>query len=68
MLSARKNGEVIVLHPKLIERWAVRYIKIYKEEGAVFAKRWATTFLPENARAVMSSRVKEILGKQKAPK
>lgn len=64
MLSARK-GEVVILHPKMVDRWARRYIKIYKEEGAVFAKRWAHEFLPENAMAAMSTRVKEIMGKNK---
>lgn len=66
MITAKK-GEVVSLHPKLVDRWARRYIKIYNEEGAVLAKRWANTFLPEAAKAAMSVRVKEILQKKKAP-
>lgn len=67
MITERNNKpSLIALHPKLVEKWARRYIKIYTEEGAVYAKRWATTFLPEDARLAMSRRVKEILG-QKDP-
>lgn len=68
MISARdKEGEalVITLHPKLVDRWAKRYIQIYQEEGRVYAKRWASEFLPKEAQEVMSERVKEIMGRTK---
>ena len=64
MLSAHEGG-VVRLHPKFVEKWARRYIKIYTEEGAVFAKRWATAFLDDNQRAAMSLRVKEIMNHNK---
>lgn len=65
VLTARKGGELISLHPKLVDKWARRYIRIYKEKGSVLAKRWAKEFLPTEAeQTAMSSRVKEIL-KQK---
>lgn len=70
MISAREKegGLVITLHPRLVDRWAKRYIKIYQEEGRVYAKRWASEFLPKEAQEVMSERVKEIMVNKKAPK
>lgn len=68
MLTARKEGEVVSLHPKLVDKWARRYIKIYNDQGAVIAKKWANSFLPEMAKTAMSIRVKEILEKRKGPR
>lgn len=69
MISASEGGApravVIEFHPKLVDKWARRYIHIYSKEGAVYAKRWATAFLPEAARTVMSIRAKEILNTNK---
>lgn len=59
------EAQIIELHPKFVDKWARRYISIYNGEGAVFAKRWAISFLPESERSAMSTRVKEIL-QQKA--
>lgn len=66
MLSVSK-GQLVELHPKLVDKWARRYIYIYNAEGAVFAKRWASTFLPEAARTAMSIRAREILDNKKGP-
>lgn len=65
---APKPGQLIDLHPKLVDKWARRYIHLYKSEGSVIAKRWAVEFLHERARELMSERVKEILNKQKGPR
>lgn len=64
VLTARK-GEVIRLHPRLVEKWANRYIRIYKAEGPVPAKKWASEFLDDEQRTVMSEKIKEILKKRR---
>jgi len=60
-----RTGQLITLHPRIVDKWARRYIHIYHKDGAVYAKRWATQFLPEEARAAMSARVREIAEKNK---
>lgn len=62
------EAAVIELHPKLVDKWARRYIHLYKNQGAPIAKRWATEFLTTEQRDVMSERVKDILKNKKGPR
>lgn len=56
-------GEVIELSPKFVDRWARRYILLYRTEGGDTAKRWAVKFLPgTKERNAMIDRVNAIIG------
>jgi len=59
-------GELIETHPKFVNLWANRYIKLYRTQGREVAVHWANTFLPIGPRTHMVEKVKEITSKNKA--
>lgn len=61
-------AQVIEGHPKLVTKWAKRYIRLYRSEGPDEAKKWALEFLPAPYRQLMVDRVNEILHKNKKGK
>jgi len=61
-------GQVVINHPKLVKKWALRYIYLYRMKGSDVAKNWALEFLPADARQAMVEKVKEIQGKNKNKK
>jgi hypothetical protein len=63
----RVMGQVITNHPKMVRRWAVRYINMYRSNGPEMAKSWALEFLPAEPRQAMVDEVNRILKKEKGP-
>lgn len=57
-------GQVIVNHPKLVNKWALRYINLYRLKGPEVAKNWALEFLPAEPRQAMIERVNKIQNKR----
>lgn len=55
--------KVVVNHPKFIDKWAKRFIHIYKTKDKNTAIEWATGFLSKDAIKPVSVRAKQILGK-----
>lgn len=65
-MAVAKLAEIVKEHPKLVEKWALRYIHLYKTQGPDAAKKWALEFLPPEPRSRMSERVNQIWnGKKK---
>jgi hypothetical protein len=60
-------GQVVINHPKLVTKWALRYINLYRLKGPEIAKNWALEFLPPEPRQAMVEKVKEIQNKNKKP-
>lgn len=59
------EGQVIRHHPRMVNRWAVRYIKLYRTAGPEEAKKWALEFLPAPERQLMVEKVNKILHRGK---
>jgi hypothetical protein len=62
-----KVGQVVINHPKLVRKWALRYINLYRLKGPDVAKNWALEFLPPEPRQAMVEKVNEIQKKNKRP-
>ena len=58
-------GSILWDHPKLVDKWAKRYIKLYREVSSEEAKKWALEFLRAPQRQLMVERVKTLLGHNK---
>lgn len=56
-------GEVKDLTPKLVDKWAKKYIDVYSKEGYEEAKKWALRFLKGPDLVAMGKRVNEMLHK-----
>lgn len=66
MESAESNeSNVIYLHTKkvFIDKWAKRFVKIYKEESRDRAIEWAMGFLPREAIQPVAVKSKQLFGK-----
>jgi hypothetical protein len=57
-------GEVVLNHPKMVNKWATKYISMYRNSGGETARSWAMEFLPAVPRQAMIEEVNRILGKK----
>jgi hypothetical protein len=66
-LDKPKLGQVIYLHekPKFINKWAEKFVKVYKADSKEAAIQWALGFLDKEAVKPVADRAKLLLSRSR---